>query len=249
MRQSCVLIVLSIATLVVASACGGATASPAQAVGATTVTLGDGKMAALPKGTLYVQFLDVPQPAGNNLTHAHIAGFVYLVNGAHRLVVAGGETKDLKVGEGAFVPADISHTHTNPGTTESRWYFISIRPNTARTAAPTFPGQKELFGTPDLPAMADGAYTQALRMVTLQPNGRTAAHKHGGLESLVLLEGSVEVRVQGASPKMLATGQGTHVAAGTPLQIRNTGNSAAKFLAYFVTAEGQAFSTDVDTAP
>lgn len=248
MRHSLVLIVLSIATLV-ASACGGATASPAQAVGATTVTLGDGKIAVLPKGTLYVQFLDVPQPAGNNLTHAHIAGFVYLLNGAHRLAVAGGETKELKVGEAAFVPADTSHTHSNPGTAESRWYFISIRPNTARTAAPTFPGQKELFGTPDLPGLADGPYAQGLRLVTLQPNGRTSAHKPGGLESVVLLEGNLEVRVQGASPKTLATGQGTHVTAGTPLQVRNTASSAAKFLAYFITAEGQAFSTDVDTAP
>jgi quercetin dioxygenase-like cupin family protein len=248
MRQSFVLTVLSIATLV-ASACGGATASPAQAVGATTETLGDGMISTLPKGTLYAQFLDVPQPAGNNLTHSHIAGFVYVVTGAHRLAVAGGETKELKAGEAAFVPPDTSHTHSNPGTAESRWYFISIRPNTARTAAPTFPGQKELFGTPDLPAMADGPYTQGLRLVTLQPNGRTSAHRHGGLESVVLLEGNVEVRVQGASPKTLATGQGTHIAAGTPLQIRNTGTSAARLLAYFVTAEGQAFSTDVDTAP
>jgi quercetin dioxygenase-like cupin family protein len=240
--------ILASAALVVA-ACGGATASPAQAVGATTDTLGDGKIAALPRGTLYVQFLDVPQPAGNNLTHSHIAGFVYVLTGAHRLTVVGGETKELKVGEAGFVPADTSHTHTNPGTAESRWYFISIRPNTARTAAPTFPGQKELFGTPDLPALADGAYTQGLRLVTLQPNGRTSAHKHGGLETLVLLEGNVEVRAQGASPKTLAKGEGTYVAAGTPLQIRNTGNTAAKLLAYFVTAEGQTFSTDVDTAP
>lgn len=224
-------------------------ASTAKAEGAKTDVLGDGKITALPAGTLYVQYLDVPQAAGAPITHAHIAGFVYTHLGAHRLVIDGGETKDLKAGETAFVPANTGHTHSNPGTSASGWYFVSIRPNTARTASPTFPGQKEAFATPDLAALPAGAYSLGLRYVTVQPSGRTAAHKHGGMETILVLEGTVEVRVQGAAMKTLQKGDGMSIEADTPLQIWNKGTAPAKFLAFFVTADGKAFSTDVDTSP
>lgn len=224
-------------------------ASTAKALGATTDSLGDGKIDALPAGTLYVQYLDVPQSVGAPITHAHIAGFVYTHVGTHRIAITGGETKDLKAGEAAFVPPNIGHTHSNPGPSANSWYFVSIRPNTARTAAPTFPGQKEAFATADLAALPAGAYSLGLRVVTIQPNGRTAAHKHGGLETLLVLDGSVEVRVQGASAKTLQKGEGTSIQADTPLQISNKGAAPAKFIAFFVTADGKPFSTDVDASP
>jgi quercetin dioxygenase-like cupin family protein len=247
-----------LASAIVIVGCGAATpagtsptsaAAPAKAVGATTDNLGDGKIDALPAGTLYVQYLEVPQSVGAPITHAHIAGFVYTQAGAHRLAITGGETKDLKAGEAAFVPVNIGHTHSNPGPSASTWYFVSIRPNTARTAAPTFPGQKEAFATADLAALPAGAYSLGLRLVTIQPNGRTAAHKHGGLETILVLDGSVEVRVQGATAKTLQKGEGTSIQADTPLQISNKGAAPAKFLAFFVTADGKPFSTDVEASP
>jgi quercetin dioxygenase-like cupin family protein len=224
-------------------------ASTAKAAGATTDSLGDGKIDALPAGTLYVQYLDVPQSVGAPITHAHIAGFVYTHVGTHRLAITGGETKDVKTGEAVFVPANVAHTHSNPGPSANSWYFVSIRPNTARTAAATFPGQKEAFATADLAALPAGPYSLGLRLVTIQPNGRTAAHKHGGLESILVLDGSVEVRVQGAAMKMLQKNEGMFIAADTPLQVSNKGAAAAKFLAFFVTADGKPFSTDVETSP
>jgi quercetin dioxygenase-like cupin family protein len=250
---------LAAATLVIAGCgtVGPATAgrsptaatSTAKADGAKTDNLGDGKIDALPTGTLYVQYLDVPQSVGAPITHAHIAGFVYTHVGTHRLAITGGETKDLKTGEAAFVPVNIGHTHSNPGPSASTWYFVSIRPNTARTAAPTFPGQKEAFATADLAALPAGPYSLGLRVVTIQPNGRTAAHKHGGLESILVLDGSVEVRVQGAAMKALQKGEGTSIQADTVLQISNKGTAPAKFLAFFVTADGKPFSTDVEASP
>lgn len=251
----------SIATAaLVISGCGATTptagasptgaAGPAKAVGATTENLGDGKIDALPAGTLYIQFLDVPQSVGAPITHAHIAGYVYTHVGTHRLAITGGDTKDLKAGEAAFVPANIGHTHSNPGPSANSWYFVSIRPNTARTAAPTFPGQKEAFATADLAPLPAGVYSLGLRVVTIQPNGRTAAHKHGGLETILVLDGSVEIRVQGAAAaKTLQKGEGTSIEADTPLQISNKGAAPAKFLAFFVTADGKPFSTDVDASP
>lgn len=223
--------------------------STAKAASSTTENLGDGKIDALPAGTLYVQYLDVPQAVGAPITHAHIAGFVYTSAGTHRLAVTGGETKEVKAGEAVFVPANVGHTHSNPGPSANSWYFVSIRPNTARTAAATFPGQKEAFATADLAALPAGAYSLGLRVVTIQPNGRTAAHQHAGLETILVLDGSVDVRVQGAAMKTLQKGEGTSIQADTPLQISNKGAVPAKFLAFFVTADGKPFSTDVDASP
>jgi quercetin dioxygenase-like cupin family protein len=259
MKGTRALTTLAAAAIVVAG-CAGATpstsgtsptsaAGPAKAVGATTDNLGDGKIDALPAGTLYVQYLDVPQSVGAPITHAHIAGFVYTHVGTHRMAITGGETKDLKTGEAAFVPPNVGHTHSNPGPSANSWYFVSIRPNTARTATPTFPGQKEAFATADLAALPAGPHSLGLRVVTIQANGRTAAHKHGGMETILVLDGSVELRVQGAAMKTLQKGEGTSIQADTVLQISNKGTASAKFLAFFVTADGKPFSTDVDVSP
>jgi len=261
---------LATATIVFSGCGGGAVPSPAATSATSAVStataegfdvsgLGAPTISALPKGTLYVQYLEIPQPAGGSLAHAHIAGFVYAIVGTHRLAIVGGETKDLTPSEAgvfpradrqvAFVPADAAHTHSNPGTAPNLWYFISIRPNTARTAVPTFPGQKEVFATPDLPPLPDGAYTETLVFLTVQPSGRTEAHKHGGIETILVLDGSVEVHVQGAPTRTLAKGEGTFIPADTPMQIWNKGAATAKFLAFFVTANEKAFRTNVDTSP
>ena len=271
MRPARVFGFLVAATLVVAGCTGGAavpsatstrSAAPsvtvtstaaaqatAKADGAATVNLGDGKVAALPKGTLFVQYLEIPQPAAATITHSHIAGFVFGLEGAMKVEIVGGETKELKPTEAVFVPADTAHTHSNPGTTANLWDFVSIRPNTARTAPATFPGQKEVFATADLAPLADGAYSLGLRSVTVQPNGRTAAHKHGGRETILALDGSIELHVLGAPVRTLKKGEGVTIEADTPVQMFNKGTTPAKFLAFFVTADGKAFSTDVDASP
>jgi hypothetical protein len=64
-----------------------------------------------------------------------------------------------------------------------------------------------------------------------------------------VLDGSVELRVQGAAMKTLQKGEGTSIQADTVLQISNKGTAPAKFLAFFVTADGKPFSTDVDASP
>ena len=227
--------------------------STARAEGVDGSSLGDGKISALPKGTLFVQYLEIPQPATGSLAHSHIAGFVFALEGTHRLAVVSGETKDLTATEdgalpradrqAAFVPPDTGHAHSNPGTVPNRWYFISIRPNGP------FPGQQEVFATPALAPLPDGAYTESLFFIALQPNGRTAAHKHGGLETILVLDGSVEVHVQGALTRTLGKGEGTFIPADMPMQIWNKSAATAKVLAFFVTADEKAFQTNVDTSP
>src|SRR5438445_1409214 len=146
--------------LLIATACGGSAApaassgpptaagttaaspsagtKPTDSFGGSSVKLADGSLSALPTLPLYINVLDVPQQPNAPLQHAHIAGFVYALNGVHRLAIQGGDTKDLSPGAAAFTPQDAVHTHSNPGTTANEWYFVALRNTNARTAAPTF---------------------------------------------------------------------------------------------------------------
>jgi quercetin dioxygenase-like cupin family protein len=252
-------LVFALAAAFVASGCGGAapaaspspTLKPADAVGFVSTKLADGPLAALPTLPLYVNVLDVPQQPASPLQHAHLAGFVYAVSGVHRLEIQGGETKDLKSGEAAFVPQDVIHTHSNPGTTPSEWYFMALRNTSARGAAPTFPGQSILYESADLPAtaMPAGKYMEQLNFTTVEKGGRSASHKHGGLEIFVIMDGTASLRVAGQQAQTLTKGKGAVVMPNTPLQVTNTGDGTLKWLAYLITKEGEPFSTNLDTLP
>jgi quercetin dioxygenase-like cupin family protein len=247
----------------VATACGGAagpspspslpatpTANPsAAAVGWTVKNLGEGSVTGLPTAPLYINFLDVPQAPAASTQHAHIAGFVYAAVGVHRVVIQGGPTVDVQPGEGGFIGQDIVHTHTNPGTVPSQWYFIAIRNVGGRIAPPTFPGQSVLYETADLPALAAGKYNHRIDLISLERGGRTPAHRHGGVEALVVLDGTVQVRVAGQQPATLTKGKGAYVLPNTVLQAINTGDGAARFLAFYVTPDGATFTTLVGTVP
>ncbi|MGH2471034.1 MAG: cupin domain-containing protein [Candidatus Limnocylindria bacterium] len=247
----------------VATACGGAaapspsrtlpaspTANPsAAAVGWTVKNLAQGAVTGLPTAPLYINVLDVPQAPAASTQHAHIAGFVYAAVGVHRVVIQGGPTVDVQPGEGGFIGQDIVHTHTNPGTVPSQWYFIAIRNVGGRIAPPTFPGQSVLYETPDLPALAAGKYNQQMDLITLERGGRTPAHQHGGVETLVVLDGTVQVRVAGQQPATLTKGKGAYVMPNNLMQVTNTGDGTARYLNFFVTLDGATFFTPATAVP
>lgn len=226
----------------------------AKALGFNGKKLAIGAVTALPTGFLYINIIAIAQAPGNSITHEHVAGFVYVVDGTHILAIQNGPTQKLYADEAGFVGAHVVHTHTNPGTTTSHWYFISIRPNTARTAPPTFPNQKVLYATQDLPALASGPYCEVLREAVEQPGGRGAAHMHSGIEVVFVLAGSVQVRTTGQSPVILNQGQGAYILPNTPLQVSNVSASTsnggvARFLALVIWPQQQPFETDLSQAP
>jgi quercetin dioxygenase-like cupin family protein len=66
---------------------------------------------------------------------------------------------------------------------------------------------------------------------------------------VVVLDGTIQLRVAGQQAQTLTKGKGAVILPNTVLQATNTGDASAKFLAFFVTQEGQPFSTNVDTLP
>lgn len=99
------------------------------------------------------------------------------------------------------------------------------------------------------PDLAPGSYLSTVSLVTLEKGGRTLAHKHGGVESIYVLEGTVDFRAANGTRVLLTRGQGASVPPNTPLQAVNGGETTAKFLAFFMTPEAATFQTPVDTAP
>jgi quercetin dioxygenase-like cupin family protein len=99
------------------------------------------------------------------------------------------------------------------------------------------------------PDLAAGNYLSTVSLVTLEKGGRTVAHKHGGIESIYVLQGTVEFRTAGGTRVILNRGQGAVAPPGIALQAINGGDATAKFLAFFMTAEAAPFQTNVDEAP
>jgi quercetin dioxygenase-like cupin family protein len=243
MKDRCLALLWTFVMVLLVGACGtasqsGPPPSPTKAQGNTVSTLAQGKLTSLPAGTLYINVINIPQPAGNTITHKHVAGFVYVVDGTHILAIQGGQTLTLKAGEAGFVGTGVMHTHTNPGTTPSDWYFISIRPTTARTAPPLFPNQKVLYATPDLPTLPSGAYDESLRLVSLPSGGTGPAHKGSGIEVVFVLTGSISVQMAGQAPATVTQGQGSYSLPNTAIQVVNRGSSDARYLAFDVDPAG-----------
>lgn len=123
----------------------------------------------------------------------------------------------------------------------------SVKLSEAKLVAGATPVHVGFIG--DEPGLPAGSYMEVLNLVTLQPGGRTVSHKHGGLEIVVVTEGSLEVRMPAGAKVMLTAGQTAKVPANTPVQAVNAGSTVARFLAFFITADGQPFQTNLDTVP
>jgi len=110
-------------------------------------------------------------------------------------------------------------------------------------------GDRVAYTTPDLPPLAAGRYSESLRLVVVQPGGRSAAHMHSGIEGVLVLEGRVLIRSGGNTPAFLAQGQGFYILPKVPVQLINVADTIARTLVYSISPEGAPFSTELDQSP
>ena len=83
-------------------------------------------------------------------------------------------------------------------------------------------------------------------LVSLQPNGRSAAHRFSGLELFFVLDSTIRLDVAGQPPTILSAGQGQYLPPGTDEQEFNAGADVASYLAFFVTPVQAPFEIAVD---
>ena len=231
---------IAVAALVLTVSCGGAAAPPQTAPSPTTnvsvapsqavpTILASGRLDSIPTGTLFVNYMDLPQVAGGVVKHQHIAGFVYSVQGTHEMDLDGTAPLLIQPGSAAFVAAGVMHSHVNPGATANDWWFIGLRQAGSRPLA-ILPGQKELYTTADLPQLTPGAYSETLAENRLTSSG---VDRQGGssLRVIYVLEGALTVGGDAAMAGTLSAGQGAYSLPGANL-VLTAGASGARYLTF-----------------
>jgi quercetin dioxygenase-like cupin family protein len=240
------------------SACGSATSvappplatvSPAQGIGFASRVLADGHVDALPPGTLFANILSIAQPANSSIpAHSHVAIFIYEVSGTQTLAIQGQAPVTLQAGSATFLPTHVTHTHSNPATDANLWYVIGIRPRGVVTTPPNVT-TNPVYSTPDLPALAPDAYVETLRMAILQPGGRSPAHKHSGLEVILVLDGTLTLHSLGQPPANPDNRPGSLRAPQHPVASTQHWGTIGKYLAFLAWPADQPFQTNVSQAP
>lgn len=87
---------------------------------------------------------------------------------------------------------------------------------------------------------SDDASKDALILsAELAPRATTGRHRHPGDEYGTVLEGEIELRVDGQEPRRIKAGQSYHNARGIGHESRNPGDKTAKLLSTFIIEKGQ----------
>jgi hypothetical protein len=248
LRIACILALLCTACSAPAST---SLSQGAKARGAKTLPLAGGSLPALPTGNLFIRIVEFRQPAGNFFPSVkHVPGLIFQAEGSQVLAIQDGPTAAIGPTQGFFL-GPLAHTHKNPGPTENHWYFMALWPTSARSSPLVSASARVAFETPDFPltAFLPGQYIETLQLVSIDAGGRTAAAKYGGIESLLILDGSIRIHAAGKSPVTLAADQGATESPGTATQIFNQASGRSTFLAFYVTAAQQPFETPVDQSP
>jgi quercetin dioxygenase-like cupin family protein len=237
------------------SACAAATtvgpSTEALARGAAIKTLDAGKLNSLPTGPVYVRIIRFPQPASYVIhSKQHVASFVYVEIGAHRLTLNDQPPIDLVAGQATFHQS-VAHTHLNPGPDPSVWYSIALWPSSARVQPLVDPIAHAVFESSDIvrEVLPQVAYSQVLRQVTLAKLGTTGAHRFGGLASFYVLSGSVTIRSAHQPSVTLGLGEGVDFAPQVALQETNAGPGQAVFLEFLTTPVGRDFDVPLQQPP
>ena len=243
------------AIAVALSACSTATpvASNAEALarGAAVKSLDAGKLNSLPTGPVYIRMIRFAQRVGYVInSKQHVASFIYVETGVHRLILNGQAPIDLMAGQAKFHQS-VTHTHLNPGPDPSVWYSIALWPSSARGQTLVDPIAHAAFESDNIARepLPQVAYSQVLRQVTLATLGTVGAHRFGGLSAFYVLAGSLTIRSAHGPPVALDVGQGAAFLPDVALQEMNAGPGQTVFLEFLTTAVGREFDVPLQQPP
>jgi quercetin dioxygenase-like cupin family protein len=79
--------------------------------------------------------------------------------------------------------------------------------------------------------------------VELAPSGHVGRHTHPGDEISYVVDGELELKIEGQSPVRLKAGDGFSVPAGKVHEARNLGNTPAHLLGVYVVEKGKPLAT------
>jgi quercetin dioxygenase-like cupin family protein len=96
-------------------------------------------------------------------------------------------------------------------------------------------------GTPVLhaPLSGDDAREAVVGTAEFARGGTTGRHTHPGDEYGVVLEGTLELRVEGREPRRVSAGEAFHNPKGVVHETRNVGSGSARVVSTFVVEKGR----------
>jgi len=253
-----------------------------------TEPLAQGPVAALPPGDSFLSIIALPQPAGASLTHGHIPGFVYGLDGKATIVDEDSVMETaVGPGEGHFIAALAVHTHKNaddrlpagalalalvagvialllvvrsPRTRVAAvpvllaaliaggavalwnpwgndWYFIGIRPESARGGPMPTPSASRTYESPAFSNVPPGPYVESLARTTVDPQSQAAESNVPGPVVLFVLDGQADVTSGNNASIRLGHHEATLVQAGESVRVVNPGGKELKLLRFALTPE------------
>ncbi len=210
--------------------------------------LGETTLAPTFGGVVFMTFVEVRQRSGTAIRHDDVPGFVYAVQGPHTLSRDDGERAST-FEEQSVGWAGAGVQHVNPTAKDEVWYFLSLRSILDRGAKLTYPSYRVLFESGDLPPVTGKPLVHQVGLITMDVDGRTSSHSHGGTEAFYVMKGSVELAQNDGSRIAVSSGHGAFVKPGAVMQLRVVGNDPVEILTYFVTPEGAPWQTNLQTLP
>jgi hypothetical protein len=234
--------------------CGSTTTTAASTAGSLHSTNKDvaaGRLEALPSGSVFMRVIHFNQAAGTSFgSELHQQGMLFEAGGQQTLHIETDPPALLLPGTGIFSPSR-RHIHENSGTTANDWYFLALWPSAIRGKALVNPAAHILYESPDVPggALVTRTYTETIRLVTIGAGGRTGAARYGGLTTIFVLDGSVQLHAAGQPVASMDKGQSTYQLPGVAVQAFNTQNVPSHLLIFFATGAGEPFETPVNTSP
>lgn len=91
----------------------------------------------------------------------------------------------------------------------------------------------------------DDTKEAVIATVEFAPGGTTGRHTHPGDEYATVLEGTLELRVEGHEPRRVSAGEAYHHAKGVIHETRNVGEVPARVVSTFVIEKGKPISQPV----
>jgi quercetin dioxygenase-like cupin family protein len=79
--------------------------------------------------------------------------------------------------------------------------------------------------------------------VEIAPGATTGRHFHEGDEFATVIEGEVQINVQGQEPRIVKAGEAYHNHARVPHETKNLSSAPAKIVATFVVEKGKPLTT------
>lgn len=164
-------------------------------------------------------------PNAPAITHSHAAGWVYVVQGAHVLVM-GGRSSIFHPGQAVWTPAGVEHTHDWDRSQTHKFWFIGIGTN----QPPAVPQGFRLFHlTGPLEGLRSAAYRVRLSSVTLPPDTRGPLAKIVDPELLIGLSGTLSM-VTGVGTGEVGPEQVLLIQPGSAYLLRNLSQFPASVL-------------------